>query len=774
MKRILLLAAALPLAFARVASAQVVTGPAGAAAVAAAPAVGAAASVPSLNFSMTRPEMRDSYRGAQAELNTAIAGILAAPASFANTVKAFEAASADYSRALTPLVFLGEVSPDPFVRDTARAIEKVSDKKSVDLSMNEALYHKIEEAAARGEKLDPADERLMADTLRSFRENGFALPADQRERLKALQTRLNALAGDFARNISEKKDFLEVDADGVKGLPAPYVAKLKRAENGAYRVPVDEPNLTMYMRYADAAESRKAMLLKFNNRGGERNLEILHEALGVRRDIARLLGYPGYPEMVIKDKMAQTPANVYAFLGRLKDAVLGRARSDAAELLKIKWRTDPSATRLYAWESQYYARILKTERYDFDQERVKQYFPVNRVVEGTMKIYQKTLGVTFREVTNARAWAPGVRLFEISDAASGRLIGHFYLDLTPRAGKHDHPAVFPLRNGRVLADGSYQTPIAAMVADFPEPEPGRPSLLTHEDVETFFHEFGHLMHDTLTEARYASYAGANVARDFVEAPSQMLENFVWEPAVLAELSGHWQDGSKLPDVLFAKMLAARDFQMGRMYAGQIGLAMGDMVLHATVPDDVSDAFNKIMAEYTGVPPLEGNHFVGSFGHLLGGYGAGYYGYLWSKVFAQDIYSFFKADGVISPRVGARYRSEILAWGSERPEKDSLRAFLGREPSEAAFMAGIRGDAPATAAPAAPAAEPTPDELQAKLEALPGLAAFGVGEMYDRPGERAVIVFAEPSAPADIEARVREALAGVSLPIRVIRPEPPQG
>jgi len=549
----------------------------------------------------------------------------------------------------------------------------------------------------------------------------------------------------------------------VRGLPAPYVAKLKRGENGSYQIPVDEPNLTMYMRYADSGEMRKAMMLKFNNRGGERNLAILHEALSLRREMANLLGFPGYPELAIKDKMAETPANVYAFLGRLKEAVLGRARSDAAELLEIKRRSDPAATQVYAWESQYYARILKTERYAFDQETVKQYFPVNRVVEGTMKVYQETLGVTFREVPNPPAWAPGVRLFEISDTKTSRLIGHFYLDLNPRPGKHDHPAAFPLRSGRVLPDGSYQTPVSAMVADFPEPEPGRPSLLYHGDVETFFHEFGHLMHGTLTQARYSSYAGTRVARDFVEAPSQMLENFVWERAVLDELSGHWQDGSKLPEDLFAKMLAARDFQMGRMYAGQIGLAMGDMILHATVPDDVSAAFNAIMEEYTGVPRTPGNNFVGSFGHLLGGYGAGYYGYLWSKVFAQDIYSFFKADGVISPRVGGRYRDQILAWGSERPEKDSLKAFLGREPSEEAFMSGLRG------APPAPAAEPTPDELQPKLEAIPGLAGFGVGELYDRPGERAVIVFAEASAPADVEARVREALAGVALPIRVIRP-----
>ncbi len=693
MKKISALAAVIALALSPLAASAQVLGPAGEAAVAAAPAVGAAASLPSLNFTLTQPQMRDAYRGAQANLNAAVAGILAAPASFASTVKAYEAASAEYSRAVNPLVFLGEVSPDPAVRRTAQAIGKVADRKSVETAMNEALYRKIEDAAARGEALEPADARLMADTLKNFREGGFALSAEQRERLKAVQQKLNTLSGDFARNITDKKDELVVGEDGVSGLPAGYRASLTRGADGRYRIPVDEPNSAMFLRYADSADARRAMMLKFNNRGGERNLALLHEALGLRRELARLLGFAGYPEMVLKDRMAGSPQAVIAFLTRLKDAVLERARRDSADVLEFKRRVEPGATQVYAWDRQYYSRRLREERYALDQETVKQYFPVDRVVEGTMKVYQRVLGVSFREVPDPRAWAPGVRLFEISDAKSGRLIGHFYLDLTPRPGKHDHPAAFPIVSGRVRDDGSYQTPVSAMIADFPQPEPGKPSLLSHGDVETFFHEFGHLMHGTLTQARYASYAGTSVARDFVEAPSQMLENFVWERAVLDELSGRWDDGSRLPDALFAKMLAARDFQSGMMYAGQIGLAMGDMILHTTVPDDVSGAFNRIMEEYTGVPQTPGNNFVGSFGHLMGGYGAGYYGYLWSKVFAQDIYSFFKAAGVISPEVGARYRAQILAWGSERPEADSLRAFLGREPSAEAFMSGVRGDGP---------------------------------------------------------------------------------
>ena len=447
----------------------------------------------------------------------------------------------------------------------------------------------------------------------------------------------------------------------------------------------------------------------------EKNLELLHEALTLRRDMAQLLGHKSYPEMVMKDRMAGTPERVYEFLNRVKDAVVERARKDLGELLELKRRDDAAATQVFAWERSFYARKLREERYSLDSEAVKQFFPVDRVVEGTMNVYQRVLGVTFREPPGGPKWADGVRLFEISDTKTGNRIGHFYLDLVPRDGKHGHQAAYSIVQGHVRADGSYEEPVSAMVADFPKAAPGQPSLLSHGDVETFFHEFGHLMHQTLTTARYASFSGSSVALDFVEAPSQMLENFIWERNVLDELSGHWKDGAKLPQDLYQKMLAARSFMEGASYAGQVAYALGDLVLHDTVPADVSAAFDKIVSDITGVPTVPGTHFVGSFDHLMGGYGAGYYAYLWSKVFAQDIYTVFKADGVISPAVGARYRKEILEVGSERPEKDSLRAFLGREPSEDAFMREIRGEASA-AAPAPKSAPGLSSAVQAAFDA----------------------------------------------------------
>lgn len=690
MRKFLPLFLSLLVALALPASAQVLLGRPGAAG---APS-GANGAGPALNFSLSPQQLQERYQTATASLDSALAGIAATPTAdvnFANTVKAYEEATAAWMREMYPIGFLTAVSPDPAVREAANALENRMTTYGVALSHREDLYRQFELAAAKGEKLSSVDARLLEQTVKSFRANGFALPLKEREKLMAMQERLGLLSNVFARNIAEYKDSLEVGPDGVLGLPEDFVSGLERTEGGKYKIALDEASYVTYMRYAQSAENRKSLLLKYQNRASEANIPVLSEALGLRRDVAQLLGHESYPAQELKDRIAGTPEKVMGFLNRLKDAVLSRARTDLAELLEVKRRTEPDAAQVFAWETNYLSRLLKKERYDLDAEKVKEYFPVDRVVEGTMKVYQKTLGLTFRELKDSPRWHPDVRLIEISDAETGRFIGHFYLDLYPREGKYTHAAAFTIIQGRLKEDGTYEKPASAMVANFPKAAPGRPALMPHAEVETFFHEFGHLMHQTLTKAKYASFSGSSVARDFVEAPSQMLENFVWERAVLDELSGHYQDGAKLPDGIYEKILAARTFQDGLMYATQLGYGMADMVLHTSVPQAVSETFNKIMEDFTGIPPVPGTNRVASFGHLMGGYSAGYYGYLWSKVYAQDIYTLFKAAGVTSPEVGARYRREILEVGSERPEMESLRSFLGREPSEDALMREVRGE-----------------------------------------------------------------------------------
>lgn len=655
---------------------------------------------PALNFTQTPQSMTAAYGQATATLQSALAAIAAVPeteATFANTIKAYETATAAWGRALYPIAFLSAVSPDKALRDAAVAIEQEASKVGIAISHREDLYKRFEAAVAKNETLDAADARLREATIKGFRENGFGLPAEQRERMKQAQERLAKLQSDFERNIAEHQDWLEVDREGLAGLSEDFVSGLEKTPEGKYKVTLDYPTYVPFMERAKNGEHRRALEAKFNNRAAEKNLPVLQEALSLRRELAQLLGYASYPAMMLKDRMAKSPEKVEAFLSRIKDAVLGRAKTDLDELLAAKRRDDPTATSINRWETAYYSRILKEERYSLDDEAVRPYFPVDRVVEGVMKVYQRTLGLTFRELKDGPKWHEDARLFEISDAATGRKIGHFYLDLFPRDGKYTHAAAFTIVQGRALEVDGYEEPVSAMVSNFPKPVAGKPALLGHDDVETFFHEFGHLMHQTLTKARYAAFSGTSVALDFVEAPSQMLENFAWEKSVLDEVSGHWQTGEKLPQEMFDKMLAAKRFMTGLHYARQVAFAAGDMVLHTLVPEKASEVFNDMMTKLSGIPTTPGTNFVASFGHLMGGYGAGYYSYLWSEVFADDIYTRFAADGVTSAKVGGEYRRSVLERGSEREEAESLREFLGREPNEEAFMKRLRGEPEAPAA-----------------------------------------------------------------------------
>ncbi len=297
-----------------------------------------------------------------------------------------------------------------------------------------------------------------------------------------------------------------------------------------------------------------------------------------------------------------------------------------------------------------------------DQEKVREYFPADLVVEQLLNVYQKLLSVRFRQIPDGVSWHSDVKLYEITDAAGGPPIGYFYMDLFPREGKYSHAAAFNMVTARRMTDGTYQKPVSAIVANFDKPSADRPSLLNHDEVETIFHEFGHIMHQTLTKAKYGRFSGSNVARDFVEAPSQMLENFVWDPVVLSSLSGHYKDHSKkLPKELLDKMLAARNADVGLINLRQLLFGIVDMAYHgAHPPSDTTGLYARVSKDVSLIPMSAGTHPEASFGHLMGGYDAGYYGYLWSKVYAQDMFSVFKRCGRHEPHaVGRRYRTEIL-------------------------------------------------------------------------------------------------------------------
>jgi len=654
------------------------------------PAAAAGARVPAqVDFGLTPPAIQDRFQRASAELVGKLDLVALVPeteAGFKNTVGAVEKAYAEYYEAMLPAFFLSSASPDPEVRDAVGRVRGASTDLLVEQSKRDDLYNVIKSYAEKGEELHGEDRRLLEDTMRDYRRSGMSLSLSERSKFKEVEKRLARLGRDFKRNLQEADGYLDVKPEELAGVPQGIMDGLRAAPDGKVRVPMESTVFGEVMRKADSARLRMKLYYAKQREAKKENLPVMEEALALRHDLARTLGYKNFAEYRLDGRMARHPRRVWKFLQKLRKMLFASAQAEDAEYLVRKRKEKPRATKMYPWDYSYYGHKMFKESMKMDPEEVRQYFPADHVVSETLEIYQELLGLKFKEVLPAAAWHPSVRKFEIRDARSGEFIGKFYLDLFPRHGKPAGAAAYPIVIGRELPDGDYRAPVSAILTNFPKAESGKPALLRHGNVKTFFHEFGHVMHQTLTATKRWSFAGSSVAQDFVEAPSQMMENFVWQPEIIARLSAHHADKSrKLPRELLEKLLAVRNYHSASGTLGQAAMAAFDLAYHSFAPVDVLQVFRKIEKYFTGHEPYRASTFPVRFGHIMGGYAAGYYGYLWSRVYAQDIFSKFKEDGVISPRVGRRYRETILEKGSSKDENELLEDFLGREPSEESFL-----------------------------------------------------------------------------------------
>ena len=645
-----------------------------------------------LRYAPTPQELMDDCRGAKKRAESALEAVARMPAgnrTFDNTPWALDQIGADLSDQTASDTFLKYVSVSSATREAGNECETLLGQFSVDMYSREDLYRALKEYAAKGEALTGESKRLVDKELLDFKRSGLELPQEKRQEVRDLRKKLVELEATFGKNINEYKDFALFDLSELEGLPEDFVARLEKVD-GKYKVGLDYPDYFPFMENSTNPAARRVMEGKFNDRATRQNLPVLKEVLALRLKAARLLGYPTHAHFVLEDRMAKDPKTVAAFITRLrkKVKVLGTDELEVLKALKVVFEGRASDGKFNAWDWRFYDNQLKKAKYSVDNQKIKEYFPADHVTEQMLGVYQKLLGLKFRQITDADTWHPDVKLYEITDAAGGEPIAYFYLDLFPREGKYKHAAAFSMITGRVLPDGRYQKPVSSMVANFAKSTKDRPSLLTHDEVETFFHEFGHIMHQTLTKARYGRFSGSATARDFVEAPSQMLENWVWDREVLQSLSGHYLDRSKpLPAELLNKMLAAKNVNSGLVTLRQLLFGSVDQLYHGNPPSDTTKAYARLASEVSMIPMSPGTHPEASFGHLMG-YDSGYYGYMWSKVYAEDMYSLFKEGGALNPQLGRRYRTEILEKGSSRDEMESLKAFLLREPNEDAFLESI--------------------------------------------------------------------------------------
>lgn len=609
---------------------------------------------------------------------------------FDNTMLRLDDIANDLNRIGSLIYLMGNAHPDSLIRTTALEKATELEKFQNEISLSEDLYRAVKSYAESAETkgLDGYKEKYLRETVDDFERNGFALSAELRDSLKSIKDAISEIGNEFNKNIAAYQDFLTVSEAEMEGLPDDYKAA-RRQPDGTYKIDLSYPSYLPFMKYGKSDRARKALYVKYYNRASDTNLDMLRKLLQKRQEMARLLGYDTYAEWRLEDRMALTPETVWDFENDLAESVKDKADRDYEELLSVrKSHLSTEGGVINPWESSYLSNILLEEKYQVDDEIIKEYFPLDNVLAGLFEVTQTLFNVRYVELENPSVWHPDVRAFEVFDG--DKKIGRFYLDLFPRENKYTHAACFGMIKGKRLPDG-YQIPNATLLCNFPAPTEGKPSLMPFSQVETFFHEFGHVLHQLLTTAELSAQSGTSVARDFVEAPSQIFENWIWNYESVKLFARHYQTNEVLPKDLFDKMVAAKNVGSGLFTETQIFYGMVDMTYHdkfdpfsGQSTDDVVRDLTEKVRHY---PFVEGTHFQAAFGHL-NGYGASYYGYLWSRVYAEDMFSVFEQNGILDQQTGLRYRNIILAKGSSEEPIDLVKEFLGREPNNTAFMKSL--------------------------------------------------------------------------------------
>jgi len=588
--------------------------------------------------------------------------------------------------------FMAFVSTDAREREEGLAAQQAWDEWSINLGKNEDLYHAIRAYADTNPALTGEKARLLEFTLRDYHRQGMDLPGEEREELKEIQKELSRLSIEFEKNIRDDETVVMLNVDEMDGLSDEFINSLDRI--GDMRlVSLDYPTYLEVMDKCRSGETRRKMWVARRRRGGLRNVEVLEKIIKLRAQEAHMLGYPNTAAYKMETRMAHDPETVEAFYSNLRPLVRKKSKLDYKELLDAKRAyTGLDDVTLYPWDYSFYFNMVRRDKYAVDDDLVKQYFPIENVIQGVFDTTATMYGLEYHDITDQAGterrplWHPDVKLYEVHDKATGKLLGELYFDPYPRENKYGHAAQWSLFPRKVWADGSISTPLAAVVCNFPKPTPGKPSLLKHDEVTTFFHEFGHAMHTLLSEATTARFSGTNTELDFVELPSQMFENWTWDKEVLSTFARHYETGEPIPSDLLNAMIAARNASSGIDTEFQIFLGMMDLAYHMDedgVVDTTAvymDTFNDVLL-WKAVPHT---YYQASFGHLTG-YEAGYYGYLWSLAYASDMFRRFKKEGLLNPETGMEFRKKVLAKGGTEDGMDMLVDFLGRKPDLSAFL-----------------------------------------------------------------------------------------
>ncbi len=615
---------------------------------------------------------------------------------FTNTIRALDDIGYSIQTPENRLDLIQQTSTNAAVRDAATDAIKQIDEWSVGIDYREDVYAAVKAYAATKPELAGEDKKLFDETLRDYRRAGLDLPKDQRDEVEKLRKQLTALETDFENNVTKATNYLKFTQAELEGVPDAFLTQ-KGIKTGDDEYTL-KANITFhYIMVEDNAkreDTRKRMMTAQCNLAREDNIPLLQKILVLRDEIAHRLGYASYADYATEVRMVKNAATAIDFEQKLKTGLQPKFNAELEEFrqLKVKETGDTNAV-VNSWDWRYYANQLKKTKYNVDAEQLRVYFPYERVLEGLFAIYQHIFDLKFERVEPPYKWVGDLQLYAVSDAKTGQPLGLFYLDMFPRDGKYNHFAQFGIIEGKLLADGKYQRPVCALICNFPPPQPDKPSLMSHDEVETIFHEFGHAMHTILTQAKYSRFSGTSVPQDFVEAPSQMLENWPWDKKVLDSFAADYRDpNKKIPQAVLSQLKASRLATEGTFYRRQLSFGLMDLALHtqihATNADEVLPLSNEILSEVS-LPVPPDTAFVAYFGHIIG-YGAGYYGYAWADAIAADMATVFEnsPDGYFDQQAGLRLRREIYQVGDSRDINVSIEKFLGRPRSIEPFLKRI--------------------------------------------------------------------------------------
>ena len=631
---------------------------------------------------------------------------------FENTFMALEAASDKVSDPWDKVNHLTAVNDHAELRAAhLAALPKVS-AFFADIPLDQDLYRKLKAFAATGaaSNLGAVEKRFVEETLQDFEDSGANLPDATRDRLREIESLLAEKTKTFSDNVLDSTNAWEKIVDSVEqlaGLPESFVegARLGALKKGIgteeepkYRFTLHGPSFIPVMRFVDDDAMRRELLEAYVNVGHSGKFEnepLIREILALRKEKAQLLGKDIFPDWVLARRMAKSGGAALAFVEDLQRKTRPAFDREVRELEEFKAaHTGGEPAPLNQWEVAYWGEKRRKEQYDFDEEVLRPYFPMESVMNGMFQLVERIFGITVKEVTDPKpdTWHPEVQLFAIHDSKSGRHIGSFYTDWYPRESKRSGAWMSYMITGQPQADGTLSPHLGQIAGNLTPPVGDKPALLNHSDVETVFHEFGHLLHHLLSEVSIPSLAGVNVAWDFVELPSQIMENWCWERESLDLFARHYQTGETIPEDLFQKMKTCRNLGAGRFQMRQLALGKMDLALHMEFDPSNNgdiDAFIKdAVKDYQAPVNVQMPSTIRSFGHLFSdatGYAAGYYSYKWAEVLDADAFTRFASEGILNPDTGMAFRKSVLAMGNAKDPALLFRDFMGRDPDPDALL-----------------------------------------------------------------------------------------